>query len=232
VVEDGGPPRSPVATFLSDAELDGVVRGLGGNPGDALLLVADAERTVSDVLGRLRSELGQPDDPGRLEFLWVVDFPMFEERDGEITFLHHPFTSPADVEMMKDRPLEAAAKAYDLVLNGVELGSGSVRIHDSDVQRRVFQILGISDDEAEERFGWFIRALRFGTPPHAGFAVGFDRLVAVLRGVASIREIIPFPKTQTGAEPLSRTPASVSNRQLKELGIAVDPRRIKAPPPA
>ncbi|MDE0233230.1 MAG: aspartate--tRNA ligase [bacterium] len=231
VAEEGGRVRSPVAKFLSDAELTGVVRGLGGNPGDALLLVADAERTVSEVLGRLRTELGQPDDPGRLEFLWVVDFPMFEERDGDITFLHHPFTSPADVEMMRDRPLEAAARAYDLVLNGVELGSGSVRIHDSDIQRRVFEILGISDDEAEERFGWFIRALRFGTPPHAGFAVGFDRLVAVLRGVASIREIIPFPKTQTGAEPLSRTPAAVSDRQLKELGIAVDPRRIKASPP-
>ena len=231
VVSEEGRIRSPVAKFLSDAELAGVVGGLGGSPGDALLLVADTERTVSEVLGRLRSELGQPDDPDRLEFLWVVDFPMFEERDGEITFLHHPFTSPADVEMMRDSPLQAAARAYDLVLNGVELGSGSVRIHDSDIQRRVFEILGISDAEAEERFGWFIRALRFGTPPHAGFAVGFDRLVAVLCGVASIREIIPFPKTQTGAEPLSRSPASVSNRQLKELGIAVGPRRTKAPPP-
>ena len=231
VVQEDAPPRSPVAKFLSDAELDGVVECLGGTRGDALLLVADTERTVAETLGRLRLELGEPDDPQQLEFLWVVDFPMFEERRGEITFLHHPFTSPADVELMEQRPLEAAARAYDLVLNGVELGSGSVRIHDSDVQRRVFEILGISHAEAEERFGWFIRALRFGTPPHAGFAVGFDRLVAVLSGASSIREIIPFPKTQSGAEPLSRSPAVVDHRQLKELGIAVDPRRIKAPPP-
>lgn len=231
VVEEDGSLRSPVAKFLSDAELEGVSRRLVGARGDALLLVADTERTAAETLGRLRSELGEPDDPDRLEFLWVVDFPMFEEREGKITFLHHPFTSPVDTEMMAERPLDAAARAYDLVLNGVELGSGSVRIHDSEVQRRVFEILGISDAEAEERFGWFIRALRYGTPPHAGFAVGFDRLVAVLCGVASIREIIPFPKTQTGAEPLSRSPASVSNRQLKELGISVDPRRIKASPP-
>ena len=231
VVQEDGSPRSPVAKFLSDAELDGVMERLGGAPGDALLLVADTERTVAETLGRLRLELGEPDNPKRLEFVWVVDFPMFEERDGEITFLHHPFTSPADVEVMGERPLEAAARAYDLVLNGVELGSGSVRIHDSDVQRRVFEILGISDAEAEERFGWFIRALRFGAPPHAGFAVGFDRLVAVLCGVSSIREIIPFPKTQSGAEPLSRSPASVDRGQLRELGIAVDPRRIKASPP-
>ena len=230
VVQEDAPPRSPVAKFLSDAELAGVVKRLEGRPGDALLLVADTEKTAAETLGRLRLELGEPDDPNRLEFLWVVDFPMFEKKEGEITFLHHPFTSPMDVEIMGERPLESVAKAYDLVLNGVELGSGSVRIHDSQVQRRVFEILGISPSEAEERFGWFIRALGYGAPPHAGFAVGFDRLVAVLCGVSSIREIIPFPKTQSGAEPLSRSPAVVDRGQLAELGIQVDPRRIKALP--
>ncbi len=230
VVRDGAPPRSPVTKFLSPEELDGLVNRLDGGVGDVLLLVADREKTVAESLGRLRLELGEPEDPEELKFLWVVDFPMFEEREGEITFLHHPFTSPTDVDLMSERPLDAVARAYDLVLNGVELGSGSVRIHDSDVQRRVFEIMGISDAEAEERFGWFLKALRFGTPPHAGFAVGFDRLVAVLCGVSSIREIIPFPKTQSGAEPLSRSPASVDARQLAELGIKVDPRRIKAGP--
>ena len=231
VVREDGPPRSPVAKFLSEGELERVVDSLAGKAGEVLLLVADSPKTTAEVLGRLRLDLGDPDDPDQLRFLWVVDFPMFEEKDGEITFLHHPFTSPTDAEVMAERPLEAVARSYDLVLNGVELGSGSVRIHDADVQRAVFRIMGLPDSEVEERFGWFIRALGFGAPPHAGFAVGFDRLVAVLLGASSIREIIPFPKTQTGAEPLSRTPARVDVRQLTELGIAVDPRRARAKPP-
>jgi aspartyl-tRNA synthetase len=231
VVREDRPPRSPVAKFLSHTELQRLVDGLGGKPGDVLLLVADSPKTTAEVLGRLRLDLGTPDDPDQLQFLWVVDFPMFEEKDGEVTFLHHPFTSPTDAEMMSNDPLTAVARSYDLVLNGVELGSGSVRIHDPDVQRAVFRIMGLPDDEVEERFGWFIRALGYGAPPHAGFAVGFDRLVAVLLGVSSIREIIPFPKTQTGAEPLSRSPASVDLRQLAELGIALDPRRARGRPP-
>ncbi len=230
VVRQDAPPRSPVAKFLSDGELAAVTDRLGGKAGDVLLLVADAEKVAAQTLGRLRLELGAPQDSQELEFLWVVDFPMFEESDGEITFLHHPFTSPASVDQMVNRPLQAVARSYDLVLNGVELGSGSVRIHDPDIQRQVFRIMGLADQEIESRFGWFIRALGYGAPPHAGFAVGFDRLVAILCGAASIREIIPFPKTQTGVEPLSRTPASVGRRQLGELGIAVDPRRVKTPP--
>ncbi len=231
VVRQDAPPRSPVAKFLSDDELAAATDQLGAKAGDVLLLVADDQQVAAQTLGRLRLELGAPKSSDRLEFLWVVDFPMFEERDGEITFLHHPFTSPASVEDMETRPLKALARSYDLVLNGVELGSGSVRIHDSDVQQRVFAIMGLSEEEIEERFGWFIRALSYGAPPHAGFAVGFDRLVAILCGASSIREIIPFPKTQTGVEPLSRTPARVGRRQLAELGIAVDPRRTPSPPP-
>ena len=230
VVRPDAPPRSPVAKFLSDDELKAITEQLEAAPGDVLLLVADAEKVAAQTLGRLRLQLGRPHDRNTLEFLWVVDFPMFEERDSEITFLHHPFTSPASVEQMENHPLEAVARSYDLVLNGVELGSGSVRIHEPDTQRRVFGIMGLADEEAEERFGWFIRALRYGPPPHAGFAVGFDRLVAILCGASSIREIIPFPKTQTGVEPLSRTPAPPAPRQLAELGIAVDPRRSSAPP--
>ncbi len=229
VARPDAPPRSPVAKFLSDDELESLTERLGARAGDVLLLVADRHRVAAQTLGRLRLELGEPRDPDRLEFLWVVDFPMFEEKDGEITFLHHPFTSPASVEVMETRPLEAVARSYDLVLNGVELGSGSVRIHDPDVQRRVFGIMGLGEEETEERFGWFIKALSYGAPPHAGFAVGFDRLVAILRGASSIRDIIPFPKTQTGVEPLSGAPARVGRRQLAELGITVDPRRTQPP---
>lgn len=228
VMRPDAPPRSPVAKFLTDGELAALTDRLDGKPGDVLLLVADQQKVAASTLGRLRLELGTPKDPDELQFLWVVDFPMFEERDGEVTFLHHPFTAPASVEEMENRPLGARARSYDLVLNGVELGSGSVRIHDADTQRKVFGIMGLSDEEIEERFGWFTRALRFGAPPHAGFAVGFDRLVAILCGAQSIREVIPFPKTQTGVEPLSRTPAVVDRGQLAELGIsAISP---PAPP--
>jgi aspartyl-tRNA synthetase len=136
-----------------------------------------------------------------------------------MTFSHHPFTSPQDLEAMKSRPLEALARAYDLVVNGIELGSGSIRIHDPAVQSQVFELLGISAQEQETRFGWFLRALRYGTPPHGGFAFGIDRLVMVLQGEANIREVIPFPKTQTGFDPLTGSPSAVDDAQLGELGI-------------
>jgi aspartyl-tRNA synthetase len=144
-----------------------------------------------------------------------------EEEDGSITFSHHPFTAPASLEEMRDNPKAALSRAYDVVLNGVELGSGSVRIHDPAVQRQVFEILGIDAETAERRFGWFLEALRYGTPPHAGFAFGIDRLVMVLQGESSIREVIPFPKTQTGADPMTGAPTWVDEAQLDELGIAL-----------
>ena len=224
VVEEDRSLRSPVAKFLSDAERQGLVDSLEAGPGDVLLLAADRWRTAVEVLGALRLELGRPSDHDDLAFLWVVDFPLFEEEeDGSITFSHHPFTSPTDIEEMRFNPAGALSKAYDVVVNGVELGSGSIRIHDPDTQRQVFEILGIDSETAERRFGWFLEALDYGTPPHGGFAFGVDRLVMVLQNEASIREVIPFPKTQTGVDPMTGAPTWVEDAQLGELGITLSP---------
>ncbi len=228
VAEEDGGFRSPVAKFLSDTELDGIASALGSNPGDVLLLVADETRTVLEILGQIRLEVGQPAGHDELAYLFVVDFPVFERNeDGDFVALHHPFTAPVDVREMSEDPGHAISKAYDLVLDGSELGSGSVRIHDPEVQAKVFETLGISDEDAERRFGWFLEALRYGTPPHAGFAIGIDRLVAILQNAPNIREVIPFPKTQTGADPLTGSPARVEDEQLRELGIEVRPE-VKA----
>jgi aspartyl-tRNA synthetase len=168
--------------------------------------------------------VGEPADDDELAFLFVVDFPVFDVgEDGSLSPAHHPFTAPADLDTLIDKPETAVSKAYDLVLNGSELGSGSVRIHDATMQAKVFEVMGISDDDAEARFGWFLEALRYGTPPHAGFAIGIDRFVAILRGEPNIREIIPFPKTQSGADPLTGSPSRVEDEQLAELGILVAP---------
>ena len=224
VVEEDGTLRSPVAKFLSDDELAGISTTLGAGVGDVLLLVADATPTALEVLGQIRIDLGQPSGHDELAYLFVVDFPVFERNDdGDWVALHHPFTAPVDVNEMREDPGHAISKAYDLVLNGSELGSGSVRIHDPAVQAQVFETLGISDEDAERRFGWFLEALRYGTPPHAGFAIGIDRLVAILQDVPNIREVIPFPKTQSGADPLTGSPSRVEDSQLRELGIGVRP---------
>ena len=225
VVEEDGSIRSPVAKFLDEPELDGIRSALGAAPGDVLLIAADRWRLVVEVLGALRNDLLRPTGHDDLAFLWVIDFPLFEEEeDGSITFSHHPFTAPTSLEDMRDSPATALSKAYDAVVNGVELGSGSVRIHDPAVQRQVFEILGIEADTAARRFGWFLEALRYGTPPHAGFAFGIDRLVMVLQGESSIREVIPFPKTQTGVDPMTGAPTWVEDVQLDELGIALTER--------
>lgn len=222
VVEPDGALRSPVAKFLSAEEMDSISRSLEAHPGDVLLIAADRWRTAVEVLGGLRNDLLKPTGHARLAFLWVVDFPLFEEaEDGSTTFSHHPFTAPASLDAMRDSPGEALSQAYDAVLNGVELGSGSVRIHDPEVQSQVFEILGIDAETAERRFGWFLEALRYGTPPHAGFAFGIDRLVMILQGETSIREVIPFPKTQTGLDPMTGAPTWVDDDQLAELGIAL-----------
>ena len=224
VVEDHGELRSPVAKFLDDDERAGLVARLGAEPGDTLLLMADERLLVLEVLGRLRLDLGRPEGHDELAYLFVVDYPVFEPGDdGQLVPAHHPFTAPVDVETMRRNPAEALAKAYDLVLNGTELGSGSVRIHDPAVQAEVLEILGFAPEEAERRFGWFLEALRYGTPPHAGFAVGIDRFVSILRNEPNIREIIPFPKTQSGQDPLTGSPSRVSDAQLAELGIALRP---------
>jgi aspartyl-tRNA synthetase len=228
VVEDDGSLRSPVAKFLSDEEQKAIKERLSATPGEVLLLVADRWRTVVGVLGGLRVELGRPTGHDELAFLWVIDFPLFEEDDsGKITFSHHPFTAPVSLEEMASTPETAVSQAYDAVLNGVELGSGSVRIHDPETQKKVFGILGIDPEVAERRFGWFLQALRYGTPPHAGFAFGIDRVVMILQNEASIREVIPFPKTQTGSDPMTGAPTWVDDDLLSELGIALGPEALE-----
>jgi aspartyl-tRNA synthetase len=221
VVEaDGATLRSPVAKFLGEAEQAAVVAALGAVPDDLVLIVADTPRIARTVLGALRLDLGRPEGHEEIRLLWVVDFPVFEETaDGRLVPHHHPFTRPHSVEDMAERPEDALSHAYDLVLNGSELGSGSERIHDPTVQKQVFDILGISDEEAEARFGWFMRALRYGTPPHAGFAIGIDRIIAILQDEPNIREVIPFPKTQSGADPMTRSPSPVDDDQLRDLGL-------------
>jgi aspartyl-tRNA synthetase len=201
-----------------------VAGALEASPGDLLLIVADTKRVASRVLGQLRLELGKPTGHDDLAFLFVVDFPVFDvDDDGGLTPAHHPFTAPHDVAEMRDSPESALSRAYDMVLNGSELGSGSVRIHDPEVQAAVFDVLGITRQDAERRFGWFLEALRYGTPPHAGFAIGIDRLVAIIQDEPNIREVMPFPKTQTGADPLTGSPSRVEDSQLDELGIDVRP---------
>jgi aspartyl-tRNA synthetase len=224
VVEDDASLRSPVAKFLSATEQESIRNAMRAAPGDVLLVAADTWRTTVEVLGGLRNRLGRPAGHDDLAFLWVVDFPLFEEEeDGSITFSHHPFTSPVDIAEMREHPQSAISNAYDAVLNGVELGSGSIRIHDPDVQRQVFDILGIDAETAQRRFGWFLDALDYGTPPHGGFAFGIDRLVMVLQGESSIREVIPFPKTQTGVDPMTGAPTWVEEDQLTELGVELSP---------
>src|SRR5205085_2265699 len=196
-------------------------------------LCAGAPRLVDHVLGTLRLELARPPlHEGGLHFLWVVDFPLFEGLDDEGRPIpaHHPFTMPHpdDAELLEhgrgEDLLAVRSLAYDLVLNGWELGSGSVRIHQRDIQAHVFRILGITDDAARERFGFLLDAFRFGAPPHAGFAFGIDRLVALLAGEENIREVIAFPKTQSGADPLTGAPRPLDPPQLRELGLNVAPR--------
>lgn len=223
-VQEDGSFRSPVAKFFSDAETTGISDALGARPGDVLAIVADAAKVTLAVLGQIRLDVGRPQGHDELRFLWVTDFPVFEETDdGGLVPAHHPFTAPVDVEEMRSSPATAISRSYDLVLNGSELGSGSVRIHDPSIQAEVFRILGIDDEEAASRFGWFLDALRFGTPPHAGFAIGIDRMVAILQNEDSIREVIPFPKTQTGADPLTTAPTLVAAEQLRDVGIDLRP---------
>ncbi len=232
-VEADGVLTSPVAKFLSEAELAGVSERMAAEPGDCLFLVGANLQVTRHVLGLLRLELGRPPvTEGGLHFVWVVEFPLFEglDDDGNPIPAHHPFTMPHpdDVATLDvDDPhklLDVRSEAYDLVLNGWELGSGSVRIHRSDIQQRIFSILGIGPDEAQQKFGFLLDAFRYGAPPHAGFAFGIDRLTALLAGEENIREVIAFPKTQSGADPLTGAPGPVSPAQLEELGLRLLPR--------
>ena len=218
---------SPVAKFLEPVR-PALLEALGAGVGDLVLLVGDAMPTAALVLGRLRSDLAQRRGlvpTAGYALLWIVDFPMFEWSEAERRWqaMHHPFTAPRDEDLplLEGRPAEALAKAYDLVLNGQEIGGGSIRIHQQAIQQKVFELLGIGKDEARAKFGFLLDALEFGAPPMGGIAFGLDRLVAILAGEESIREVIAFPKTQKGSDPMTEAPAPVSPAQLRELGIGV-----------
>ncbi|HYD09841.1 MAG TPA: aspartate--tRNA ligase [Acidimicrobiales bacterium] len=216
--------ESPVAKFLSDDEQSALRTELEAEPGDVLLLVADDRHVTRNVLGTLRTDLGRPPvSEGPYKYVWITEFPMFEGTDdaGNPLPAHHAFTMPfaEDLDLLETDPLRVRSQAYDLVLNGWELGSGSIRIHRADIQSRVFKAMGISDEEAEEKFGFLLGAFRYGAPPHGGFAFGMERLVAILAGEDNIREIIAFPKTQSGLDPMTGAPGPVEPKQLDELAI-------------
>ena len=231
-VQADGALESPVAKFLSDAERAALVAEMGATEGDLLLLVADEWMTTCEVLGQLRNDIGRPPvHEGPYRYVWVTEFPLFVGADpitGRPRPGHHPFCHPHpdDVSLFDSDPLKVRALAYDLVLNGWELGSGSIRIHEPELQRRVFNILGISDEEADKRFGFFLQPFRYGAPPHGGFAFGIDRLTAILAGEENIREVIAFPKTQSGADPMTNAPTPVEASHLADLGLRL------LPPPA
>ena len=225
---------SPVAKFLTDAEKQALLARMSAQPGDLLLLMADEWATTCEVLGQLRNDIGRPPvHEGPYRYVWVVDFPLFvgiNAQTGRPQPGHHPFCqpNPEDISRLETDPMSVRALAYDLVLNGWELGSGSIRIHDPEMQRRVFHHLGISDEEADRRFGFFLQPFKFGAPPHGGFAFGIDRLVAILAGEENIREVIAFPKTQSGMDPMTNAPTTVGDAQLAELGIRTLPKPAKS----
>ena len=227
-----GAVDSPVAKFLTDSEREALVATMSAVEGDLLLLVADEWETTVEVLGQLRNDIGRPPvHQGPYRYVWVTEFPLFVGVDpvsGKPRPGHHPFCHPHpdDLHLLDSDPLKVRAQAYDLVLNGWELGSGSIRIHEPELQRRVFNQLGISDEEADRRFGFFLQPFKYGAPPHGGFAFGIDRLAAILAGEENIREVIAFPKTQSGSDPMTNAPTPVESAQLAELGLRL------LPPPA
>jgi aspartyl-tRNA synthetase len=227
--------QSPIVKFLPDDVLSAIISKTATESGDILFFGAGDAVTVNESIGALRVKLGH--DRGLVAEDWrplfVVDFPMFEDDgNGGLTPLHHPFTAPAvtSAEMLRTEPEAILSRAYDMVLNGTELGGGSVRIHDTEMQKAVFDLLGISDEEADDKFGFLLNALKYGCPPHAGIAFGLDRLVMLMSGASSIRDVMAFPKTQTASCPLTSAPSSVSSAQLKELNLRL--RKIEVDTPA
>ena len=227
-----GTLESPVVKFLSADEQAKLISTLQATPGDLLLIVADQWSMTCEVLGTLRNDLGRPPvHQGPYRYVWVTEFPLFvgvDKETGQPKPGHHPFCQPhpEDLDKFETDPMSVRSLAYDLVLNGWELGSGSIRIHEPEMQRRVFTALGISEDEANRKFGFFLKPFTYGAPPHGGFAFGIDRLVAILAGEENIREVIAFPKTQSGQDPMTNAPTRAENKQLDELGIRVLPPKV------
>jgi aspartyl-tRNA synthetase len=217
--------QSPIVKFMGKPELDEILRRTGAKPGDLIFFGADKARVVNEALGALRLKLGHEKRLAQKGWrpLWVVDFPMFEwdEEGKRWSAMHHPFTAPKDghEDLLQSDPARALSKGYDVVLNGWELGGGSVRIHRADVQSKVFKALGISEAEARNKFGFLLDNLQYGAPPHGGIAFGLDRMVALMAGADSIRDVIAFPKTQRAQDLLVQAPSPVDEKQLRELGL-------------
>jgi aspartyl-tRNA synthetase len=225
--EDG--LSSPIAKFFSESLRSRIIERMGSKPGDYIMLVADKPKVVRDALGNLRVKLARelgviPE--GKSAFIWILDFPLFHynEEERRIESEHHPFTSPMreDIPLLDKDPLKVRAQAYDLVLNGNEIGGGSIRIHNSQLQTKIFSLLNIGEVEAREKFGFLLDALSYGAPPHGGIAMGFDRIIMLICGAQSIREVIAFPKTQKGVCAMTDAPSPVDPKQLRELGVKVD----------
>ena len=225
---ESGEISSSYAKFLTEEENEAIKKAMLAEPGDLVLIVADKNKVVFDSLGALRCECAKRMnilDPFDFKFLWVTEFPLLEysEEDERFYAMHHPFTSPMDedLEFLDSDPAKVRAKAYDIVLNGTELGGGSIRIHDSEIQKKMFSVLGLSDEEAKEKFGYLLDAFRYGVPPHGGLAFGFDRLVTLLLGLEDIRDVIAFPKVQNASELMTKCPSEPDPKALDELGLAV-----------
>ncbi len=227
-IQEDGSWQSPIAKFFTETELAKISKTLDATPGDLLLFVADSAKVTNEALGRLRGHIGQKlglTDPNNFKFIWVTEFPLLEW-DGEAkrhVAVHHPFTAPLDedIELLDSEPGQVRSRAYDLVLNGSEIGGGSIRIHDQSVQSQMFNLLGIGEEEARQKFGFLLDALEFGAPPHGGLAFGLDRIMMILTGSESIRDVIAFPKTQKAACMMSEAPGIVDEKQLTELSIRI-----------
>jgi len=218
--------KSPIEKFLTDQEVNDILVATDAKPGDLILIVADKQSIVWDALGQLRLEIARKlelDLKGKYEFVWITDFPLLEYDEDEKRYvaIHHPFTSPKpdDIELLDTDPLKARARAYDIVLNGAEIGGGSIRIHNNELQEKLFKVLGFSEEKASENFGFLLESFKYGTPPHGGIAYGLDRIVMEILGTDNIRDVIAFPKTQNHSCPMTMAPDVAEEARLDELGL-------------
>ena len=221
--------KSAITKFMSEEEVKAILDRVGAEPGDLICFIADKNKVVFDALGNLRLEIARRldlIDKNQFKFLWVTEFPLFEydEEEKRWCAVHHPFTSPMDedIQYLDTDPGKVRSKAYDIVLNGVELGGGSIRIHSQELQAKMFDLIGITKEQAEERFGFLLEAFKYGTPPHGGMAYGLDRMIMLMAGKSSIRDVIAFPKVQNASCLMSNAPDTVEPKQLKELHIKID----------